>query len=238
MKNTFPNPERVLVICAHPDDPEFGAAGSVACWAQGGAEVTYIIVTDGSKGSADPEMTREQLVKLRQAEQRAAAETLGVANVVFLGHPDGEVYNTPELREDIVRQIRRYRPDVLVTHDPTARIIANSYINHPDHRAVGDTVLDAVFPLARDRLNFPQHEAEGLKPHNVTDIFLLFTNEPNFWVDISPTIDKKVAALVCHTSQIGEPEELEERIREGAKERAAKVSFDYAEHFRRVRLPR
>lgn len=238
MSNNFPIPKNVLVICAHPDDPDFGVAGTVAKWASQGAKVTYVIVTDGSKGSPDRNMTKEKLIHLREEEQRKAADILGVAEVVFLGQPDGELRNTFELQEMLVRLIRTYKPDVLVTHDPTARIVDNAYLNHIDHRVVGDAVLDSVFPLARDRLNFPEHEKEGLEPHKVLDIFLLFTNEPNYWVDITNTIDKKIAALKTHVSQIGDPDKLEERIRERARLRAKKVSFEYAEIFRRVRLQR
>ncbi len=238
MENNFPQPDRAMVITAHPDDTEFGAAGIVALWAAQGTEVTYVIVTDGSKGSADPNMTPEKLADLRQEEQRAAAKVLGVKNVVFLGLPDGEVRNEYKTREKIVREIRKYKPEVLITHDPTTRIFKNSYLNHTDHRVVGDTVLDAVFPLARDRLNFSEHEADGLEPHAVTDIFLMFTSETNYWVDISTTIDKKIEALQKHKSQVGDPDKLAERIRMRAAERAKHVSFMYAETFRRVRLPR
>lgn len=236
MPNNFPQPERVLLIVAHPDDPEFGAGGTIARWVQGGAHVTFVIVTDGSKGTADKEMTKEKLVAMREAEQRAAAAVLGVQEVVFLGQPDGEIQNTPALREMIVRQIRTHRPDVLITHDPTTRIFNNMMLNHTDHRVVGDTVLDAVFPLARDRMNFPEHEAAGLEPHKVLDIFLQFTENPNYWVDISATMDLKIKALWEHKSQIGEPAELEVRLRQRHGERAEHVSFEYAETFRRVRL--
>jgi len=238
MSNNFPDPKNVLVICAHPDDPDFGVAGTVAKWTSQGAKVTYVVVTDGSKGSPEPKMTKEKLIKLREEEQRKAADILGVDEVVFLGQPDGELRNTFKLQEMLVRLIRTYKPDVLVTHDPTARIVDNVYLNHNDHRVVGDAVLDSVFPLARDRLNFPEHEKEGLEPHKVLDIFLLFTNEPNYWVDITNTIDKKIAALKAHKSQIGDPDELEERIRDRARLRAKKVSFEYAEIFRRVQLQR
>jgi len=238
MTNNFPHPKNVLVISAHPDDPEFGAAGTVAFLAKQGAEVVYVLVTDGSKGSAEPNMTKEKLIAMRQEEQKNAANKLGVSKVIFLGQPDGEVRNTDELREMIVRQIRMHKPDVLFTHDPTSRIINNSYLNHTDHRVVGDTVLDSVFPLARDRLNFPKHEKEGLEPHKVLDVFLFFTNEPNYWVDISDTVQLKVAALQEHKSQIGDPKELKERILQRSRERAEKVSFEHAEIFRRIRLPK
>ena len=237
MENNFPQPDRAMVITAHPDDTEFGAAGIVALWAAQGTEVTYVIVTDGSKGSSDPGMTPEKLTDLRKEEQTAAADLLGVKNVVYLSMPDGEVRNNYQLREKIVREIRKYKPEVLITHDPTTRIYSNSYLNHTDHRVVGDTVLDAVFPLARDRLNFSEHEEDGLEPHSVTDIFLMFTSEPNYWVDISSTIEKKIEALQQHKSQVGDLEKLAERIRARAGERAEHVSFLYAETFRRVRLP-
>lgn len=238
MKDTFIQPQRVLAVLAHPDDPEFGAAGTIARWARGGVAVTYVIVTDGSKGSDDPEMTGERLSTIRIAEQRAAAEVLGVAGVVFLGYPDGEVFNTMELRRDIVRQIRLHRPDVIMTFDPTNRFPYGNRINHPDHLAVGDATLNAVFPLARDRLNFPEHEEEGLKPHKVLEIFMTFTNEPNEWIDIHSTIGVKVAALQEHASQVGYREEFEEYIRQRARETADGTPYEYAEAFRRITLER
>ena len=224
------------MISAHPDDPDFGAAGTVALWAAQGAEVVYVIVTDGSKGSADPDMTSERLVEMRQKEQRAAAKEVGVKDVLFMGYPDGATKNTPELRRDLVRLIRQYKPDVAVTHDPTVRIRANSYLNHNDHRAVGDATLDAIFPLARDRLNYPEHEAEGLEPHKVLDIFLTFSNEPNYWVDISSVMDKKVSALRRHESQFDDLDELEKYLRERTRKIAQRMSAEYAEEFRRVEI--
>ncbi|HSG25928.1 MAG TPA: PIG-L deacetylase family protein [Anaerolineales bacterium] len=238
MSNNFPEPERVLVVVAHPDDPEFGAAGTVALWASRGAQVTYVIVTDGSKGSAEKEMTREKLVALREAEQRKAAEAVGVSEVVFLRLTDGEIENNDTLRELLVRQIRIYKPDVLVTHDPTSRIVGGSYLNHRDHRTVGDAALDATFPLARDRLNYPEHEQEGLDPHKVLDVFLIFSDQPNYWVDISSTIELKINALQAHKSQIADLDELPDRIRERGRAVAEKVSFEYGETFRRVQLNR
>jgi len=234
----FLQPERALFIMAHPDDPEFGGGGTTAHWVRAGTQVTYVIVTDGSKGSGDADLTAEQLAHIRQAEQRAAARTLGVAQVLFLDYPDGQVYNTPDLRRDLVRQIRLHRPDVVVTHDPTARFFGDYWINHPDHRAVGDAALDAVFPLARDRLNFPEHTREGLDPHKVLDVLLTPTNEPNRWVDISETLDLKIAALWEHRSQIGDPQALAARIRERAREYAEGTALTYAERFRHIALRR
>lgn len=239
MTNNFPNPERVLVIVAHPDDPEFGAAGTIALWASQGAKVTYVIVTDGSKGSADRQMTRERLIELREKEQTAAAEALGVSEIIFLRQRDGETENNDALRELLVRQIRIHKPDVLVTHDPTARIIGNRYPNHRDHRNVGDAALDAVFPLARDRLNYSEHEAEGLEPHKTMDVFLIFTEQPNYYVDITSTMDKKIKALQAHASQVAHMgDELPERMMERAREVAKQISFEFGEAFRRVQLSR
>ncbi|MFN2143892.1 MAG: PIG-L deacetylase family protein, partial [Anaerolineales bacterium] len=153
-----------------------------------------------------------------------------------LCRPDGETENNDELRELLVRMIRTYKPDVLITHDPTARIINNRYPNHRDHRNVGDAALDAVFPLARDRLNYPEHEAEGLEPHKVLDVFLIFSDTPNYWVDVSSTVDKKIAALREHKSQIADMDALPERIYDRCRSAAEHVSFEFAETFHRVQL--
>ncbi|HUF36975.1 MAG TPA: PIG-L deacetylase family protein [Anaerolineales bacterium] len=236
MENNFPNPERVLVIAAHPDDPEFPAAGTIALWTKLGTDVRYVIVTDGSKGSSEPGMTSAELVAQRMDEQRAAAGVLGVGEVVFLGFEDGRVENNTALKRDLVREIRIHRPDVLITHDPTARIIGDMRLNHPDHRATGDAALDAVYPLARDRLNFPEHEAERLEPFKVLDIFLTGSNDNNLTVDITDTIGLKLAALKEHKSQISDPEVLETRMKDFAARNAEGTSFQFAEKFRRVRL--
>jgi LmbE family N-acetylglucosaminyl deacetylase len=231
-------PDRVLVIMAHPDDPEFSAGGTIAKWSSQGSEVVYVIVTDGSKGSDDLEITPEQLISTRKGEQTAAAELLGVRKVEFLDLPDSTVYNTPELRRSLTRQIRKYRPDLIITHDPRARVITDSRINHPDHLAVGDTTLDAIFPLARDRLTYPELEEEGLSPHKVMHILLSMTDQINFIVDITNTIDDKIEALRNHKSQIGDLENLASRIRERSKTMAKNTEFTYAEGFWRVNLTR
>lgn len=234
--DTLIQPDRVLIVMAHPDDAEFGAAGTIARWANNGAEITYVVVTDGSKGSEDPEMTGERLSKIRMKEQRAAAEVLGVSEVVFLGYPDGEVFNSIELRRDIVRQIRLHAPDVIMTLDPTNRFPGGNRINHPDHLAVGDTTLNAVFPLARDRLNFPEHEAEGLEAHKVLEVFLTFTDQPDEVVDIGDTIETKVAALEQHVSQVGGRDDFAEYVRRRSRETAEGTPYEYAETFRRITL--
>ncbi len=223
---------------AHPDDPEFSAGGTIARWTSAGADVTYVVVTDGSKGSDDPEVTAAQLVQIRQAEQRKAANILGVREVLFLDFPDGAVFNNMDLRRELVRAIRMLRPDVLVTHDPTARLIDDSRINHPDHLAVGETALDAVYPLARDRLSFPELLDAGLYPHKVMDIYLTMTSDTNTVVDITASFDLKLQALLAHSSQIGEPEAFEKRMRERYVELAAGTEYQYAERFRRLVLNR
>ncbi len=232
------NPEKVLVICAHPDDPEFSAGGTIAGWTRRGTDVRYVVVTDGSKGSSAAEATPAMLASLRKSEQLAAARQLGVSEVVFLGYPDGELYDSTGLRRELVRQIRLHQPQLVVTHDPTARLFGSQRINHPDHLAVGDTALAAVFPLARDRLNFPEHEAEGLAPHKVMHIWLMMTDKPDLTVDISQTLAAKIAALHCHQSQIGDPQDLADRMSARASEQASGKPFRYAETFRSIALLR
>jgi LmbE family N-acetylglucosaminyl deacetylase len=231
-------PSHALVIMAHPDDPEFSAGGTIARWTRAGARVTYAIVTDGSKGSDDRQITTADLVARRAAEQRAAAAHLGVQTVEFLGFPDCEVYNTSDLRRGLVRQIRRHKPDLVITHDPTARLIGSTRINHPDHIAVGDTALNAVFPLARDRLSFPELETEGLTPHRVMTVLLVMGDITNYTVDITETLPDKLAALKEHRSQIGDPDDMAARIAERAQQAAADTPFAYAERFRRITLHR
>ncbi len=231
--------QRVLVVMAHPDDPEFGAGGTIARWAREGKEVTYVVVTSGDKGSSDPEMTSDRLVQIREAEQRTAAQCLGVREVIFLRYTDGEVLPDLRLRRDITREIRRWKPDAVVTHNPTVFFTEN-YINHPDHRAVGEATLAAIFPTARDHLNFPEHRAEGLEPHRVKYVFMSFDPHATTFIDITETIDTKIEALRAHRSQIGNPEGLEKRIKERAAqiaERAREQGIEigpYAEAFRLV----
>lgn len=222
-----------LVVMAHPDDAEFSAGGTVAAWAEAGARVHYVIVTDGSKGSADPGMTPERLAALREAEQRAAAASLGVATVDFLGFPDGEVEANLHLRHAITREIRRRRPDVVVTHDP-ASLYWDHYINHPDHRAVGQATLDAVFPTARDRLHAPQLLVEGLDPHVVRQVFLGGSQHPDTWIDIEGTFERKLAALREHTSQIHDQAALARRLRERHSALAEGRPMAMAEVFKRI----
>jgi LmbE family N-acetylglucosaminyl deacetylase len=228
--------ERVMIITAHPDDAEFTAAGTVARWTREGVTVIYVICTDGSRGSNDPEVKPEQLVAIRRAEQEAAARTLGVEEIVYLDYEDGTLEPTLALRRDLTREIRRYRPDIVVCPDPTVRYYGDSYLNHPDHRAAGDAALDAVFPSARTRYIFTELLAEGLEPHKVREVYIRGAPSPNLWVDISDTIELKIAALREHESQVGRSEGWEERVRARAQQAAEGQDMAYAEAFRRIIL--
>jgi LmbE family N-acetylglucosaminyl deacetylase len=210
-------PERAMVIVPHPDDPEFFCGGLIALWCAAGTEVTYLILTNGNKGSDDPEMTPEKLAFIRRQEQQAAADVLGVKHVIFFSEPDGELQPTLRLRQDVVAEIRRYKPDAVVGLDPTRFFPSTNRINHADHRAGGHVVIDAIFPAARNRMYHPELLAEGLEPHVVKEVYLAGPDQPNRWVDISPVLETKIRAILCHTSQIKDPEGLPERIRERSK---------------------
>ena len=194
-------PRRALVIAAHPDDADFGAAGTTYLWTQQGWQFFYLVCTNGAKGSDDESMTSEQLVQLRREEQRRAARLLGVKEVFFLDHVDGELTANRAFLGDVVRCIRQVRPDAVFTHDPEAIIIRDSFVNHADHRATGLTAIDAVYPAARDRLNFPEQVAAGLLPHKVREIYIWGSERTNFEVDVSDAIETKAAALRLHASQ-------------------------------------
>jgi LmbE family N-acetylglucosaminyl deacetylase len=234
----LPTPDRVLVVAAHPDDIEFGAAGTVARWVDEGAQVHYLLITRGDKGSDDPDADVEALVALREREQRAAAGEIGVASVEFLGEPDGQVEASLALRERITRAIRTLRPEIVMTHDPTVLFVNNEWVNHPDHRAVGQTTVDAVFPTARDPLNFREHLEAGLQPWKVAELYLWSTNEANQIVDIGATIDRKVAALAHHASQFRSFDEIARWVRRRSTELGERAGYRAAEAFRRVTLSR
>jgi len=234
----LPTPERVLVVAAHPDDIEFGAAGTVARWVGEGADVRYLLMTRGDKGSDNPDADPTALAALREDEQRAAATEIGVAAVDFLGEPDGQVEPSLRLRERVTHAIRSYRPEIVMSHDPTVLFVNNEWINHPDHRAVGTVVVDAVFPTARDPLNFPEHLAAGLAAWKVAELFLWSTNEANQLVDIGATLDRKIAALAHHASQFRDFGETARWVRRGAEELGERAGYPAAEGFRRVMLAR
>ncbi|MBN1890488.1 MAG: PIG-L family deacetylase [Thermoflexales bacterium] len=227
---------QVLLILAHPDDPEFFCGATLAKWAREGKNITYLLASCGDKGSDDPTMTPEVLCADRQVEQHAAAAIIGARQLIFLRYADGELFNTLELRRELVRAIRRYKPDIIVTCDPTTYFRANAYINHSDHRTIGAAALDAVFPAAGNRMYFPELLAEGLEPHSPREIWFSLTNEPNTWVDVTDTIDVKLAALREHKSQIKDPLALEQRVRERLRQSSDDGRECYEESFRVIKL--
>ncbi|MCY3946466.1 MAG: PIG-L family deacetylase [Anaerolineaceae bacterium] len=207
---------RVVGVFAHPDDPEILAGGTFARWADEGAEIIFVMATSGDKGSSDPDMTPDQLVAIREEEERRAAAALGVKDVIFLRYPDGELEPSLDLRRDIVREIRRFKPDVLVTFDPSNWYSENR-INHSDHRAIGEAALAAAFPTARDRLNFLEMERdEGLAAHKTRFVYIANAIKPNTSIDISDYVETKIRSLREHKSQMGLSEGLAERIRSRA----------------------
>lgn len=208
--------ERVLVVISHPDDAEFGAAATIAAFTRAGARVDYVVTTDGGKGTDDPGVRPEQLASTRIGEQRAAADVLGVSEIVHLGYPDGYLTPSLELRRDITRQIRRYRPDLVITQNPQRRLDHNPFIGHPDHLATGEATLASVYPAARDRLNFPELVDEGLEPWKVRQVLLIGVEQPNLWVDVSETFETGLEALKRHVSQV-EGQDVETRVRERAQ---------------------
>lgn len=224
----------VLVITAHPDDAEFGVAGTVARWTREGKQVVYVVCTNGNKGTSDRSLKPEQLAAIRKKEQEAAATTLGVREVVFLGYSDQELEDTPEFRKEIVRVIRMYRPRIVVTSDPYRR-----YLWHRDHRIAGQVTLDAVFPYARDHLAYPDLLEKGLEPHNVEEIYFWAAEEINYRSDITDTFDLKLKALRCHESQVAgfpNPANLEEWLKQRCRDMAAGEDFELAEGFYRLEI--
>jgi LmbE family N-acetylglucosaminyl deacetylase len=224
---------RVMGIFAHPDDPEFFCGGTFAKWAADGREITFVLATSGDKGSPDRTMTSERLVEIREAEERAAAAQLGVKDVVFLRYLDGELQPTLELRRQLTRLIRLKRPDIVVTNDPTARWYGTEYINHPDHRAIGDATLDAVFPAARDHLNFADlYREEGLEPHKVEWVYLTGAKDPNAKMDVTDFLATKIGALHEHKSQIADMDAMEKRQRGNVDTELVGDGPRYSELFR------
>jgi LmbE family N-acetylglucosaminyl deacetylase len=228
-------PKIVLGIAAHPDDLDFGAAGTMAHFAKEGAAVHYLILTDGSKGSEDRTMTPQKLTKIREAEQRAAVKAIGGKGVTFLGYPDGGLEITMELKKEVVKVIRTIKPDVVITMDPSVLYSATrGFINHPDHRAAGQVALDAVFPLARDHMSFPELFAEGYEPHKTKTILLTNFEKANYYVDTTDTFDTKVAALKTHASQIQDIETVAQWMRTMSSKTGEKAGYELAEGFIRI----
>ena len=225
---------QVMVITPHPDDAEYGVAGTVARWVSEGKAVVYVVCANGDKGTSDRNMKPEELARIREEEQLAAAKLLGVREVIFLRHPDQSLEDTPEFRKEIVRLIRIYRPEVVVTADPYRR-----YIWHRDHRITAQVTLDAIFPYARDHLSYPDLLEEGLQPHKVKEVLLWASlDDINYRSDITNTFNIKLAALQCHKSQRGNhpSSEVEEWLRQRAKDMADGEDFELAEAFHRVEI--
>jgi LmbE family N-acetylglucosaminyl deacetylase len=226
-------PESAMVIVAHPDDAEFTVAGTIAAWVSAGCRVTYVVCTDGNAGSHEPGMTTQKLAEIRRAEQRAACATLGVSEVIFLGYDDGQLQPTLDLRRELVRAIRRYKPEVVIAQDPTVLFAGDQYINHPDHRAAAQAALDAVAPACAMPLLWPETGA----PHRVRQLYVAHSHEPNVWVDVTETLDRKIAALKKHVSQLAgwDPSEM---IKEWSAEAGKAQGFAYAESYRVITLER
>ncbi len=227
----------VLATAAHPDDIDFGAGGTIAKLVKEGAQVFYLICTNGNKGSSNRQMTARRLATIRCHEQLAAAQVLGVNQVFFLNYNDGELEPTLDLKRDIVRVIRQTKPNIVITMDPVMRYSEKiGYINHPDHIAAAEATLAAVFPLARDHLSFPEHTKQGLDSHKVDEVWLINFEDYNCTVDISNTIEQKLAALKCHQSQFSNEAELVKIVRGFARTSGKKNGFKYAESFKRIVL--
>lgn len=231
-------PQRIMAIFAHPDDAEFFCGGTLARWAAEGAEITLVLATSGDKGSADPAMTSERLATMREQEARNAAAVIGMKEVIFLRHADGELTPSLALRREVTRLIRLYQPDWVVTNDPTAFWYGTGYINHPDHRAIAEVVLAAVFPTARDRLNFIEHERdEGLSVHKVKQVYISLPVEATTTVDVTDYVDIKLRALAEHKSQFQATPEATERVRQRMLDpQAPEDAPRYIERFRVMQL--
>jgi LmbE family N-acetylglucosaminyl deacetylase len=230
--------DRVLVVTAHPDDPEFAFGASVAMLAGDGAEVNYVICTDGCQGGEDPSVPDADLTATRYAEQRAAAEVLGVRDVVFLGFRDGNLAPSLELRKAITREIRRFRPDLVMTHMPARVLSIPIGASHPDHVAVGEATLSAVYPDARNPRAFRELLEEGLDAHRVREVWLPGFDAADHYVDATDLIEKKIEAIRCHRSQFEkpgmEPDAPDRWIRDRMRQVGERAGFEYAESFKKL----
>ncbi|HCF99965.1 MAG TPA: PIG-L family deacetylase [Chloroflexi bacterium] len=227
--------QRAMVVFAHPDDAEFGSAGTIAKLARDGKEVVYVVVTDGSKGSSDVNIISEQLILTRQQEQREAGRVLGVNQVEFLGFPDGMLEPSMEVRKAITASIRKHKPDLVISQSPLRDLSLGVFVQHPDHLAAAEATFAAVYPCARDRMTFPELLAQGLEPHAVHELWVVGTAQPDHFIDITDTLETKVEALLAHESQVGE--RVKEMIPQRAKSLGEPHAMEYAEGFRRIQIP-
>ena len=229
----FDRPERAMLVIPHPDDAEGGVGGTVAKWVAEGTEVVFVLCTNGDKGTSDPEMTTEKLGAIREKEQAAAAECLGVKEVIYLRYGDGELDDTAKFRGELVRAIRKHKPDVVFCTDP----FRQAFYLHRDHRISGQVTLDAVFPYARDFLHYNEHIQEGLETHKVGDILMWGTEHPDTFIDITDTIDNKINALKKHASQVaGSGRDVDRFVKVNAQNQGQMANMPYAEGFKRIRF--
>jgi LmbE family N-acetylglucosaminyl deacetylase len=237
LPDAWESPQHILVILAHPDDPEFFCGATLAKWASSGHHITYNLLTCGDKGTKDRNLSMAELCSIRQHEQHAAANVIGVDNIIFLNYEDGYLIPDLKLRRDITRLIRQERPDVLVTCDPQYFITPSDRLNHPDHRAAGQAVLDAVFPAARDHLNFVElWRDESLEPHIVREVWVSLTDRPNVILDVTAFWEIKIRSLLEHKSQIGDPDKFCERMRNARTRESTAEQPRFEEKFRRLIL--
>ena len=229
--------QKILVILAHPDDPEFFCGATLARWAKAGHEITYCLLTCGDKGDVNTTLSGDDLCQRRHAEQRNAAKIIGAKEVHFLDRPDGYLVPDMDTRRAVTRAIRQFTPDILVTCDPTNLFPSETYpVNHPDHRAAGQVVLDAVFPAAGSHLFFPELLSEGYAPHQPSELWISLTREPNTIIDVTDTWETKINAILEHQSQVKDPEAMKERMKNRAKTNdSSEDEPRYEEHFRVLR---
>ncbi len=221
-----------MVIVAHPDDADFGPAATAARWIDDGSTAWLVCCTSGDAGADDWQTDPLELAAVRETEQRAAATIVGYEGVTYLHQPDGALANDLALREHLVREIRTFRPDAVLAVDPETIFHRDGGVNHADHRTAGIAAVDAVYPAARNAMSFPWLARDGLAPHVVRRLYLFWSNHASAWVDVTPTIDRKLDALRAHASQIRHPESLETRIREWAREEGEPIGVAAAEAFR------
>jgi LmbE family N-acetylglucosaminyl deacetylase len=227
-------PARFMFIVAHPDDAEFGPAATAARWIDAGSVGWLVCCTSGDQGGEDPDLDPLELAQTREREQRAAAAVVGYAGVSFLHQPDGALANELALREQLVREIRTFRPDAVLTHDPDVTFYSRGGINHADHRAAGIAAVDAVYPAARNPMAFPALVRNGLAPHRVRRLYLFWSDRPDVWVDVSATLDRKIRALAAHVSQIRDPAGMAERLLRSAADLGTAIGVPAAEALRLI----
>ena len=233
MAEATDQPPNILVITPHPDDAENGAGGTIARFAAQGSRIVLVVCTNGDKGTSNGEVLPEELARTREEEQLKAAAVLGIERVSFLRYPDQGLEDNDDFREKLVREIRAHKPEIVFTMDPN-----RPYIDHRDHRIAGRVALDAIFPYARDHLCYPHHLAEGLEPHKVREVYLWRSEQPDTFLDVTDTFDKKLGALYCHKSQVGDPpdESHRGRWRQRYEEAGKRAGAKLAESFKRIEV--